>query len=351
MNDSLAELLALDLTGPLLILTHDNPDPDSLSSASALQYLLRATRGADAHVGYSGVVGRAENRAMIELLGLDFRRVSASDLQNYAHLALIDAQPYTGNSIVPSERVVDIVIDHHPLRSSTRGARFYCVRPDIGASATLLTGFLREAGLSIEQNLATALLYGIRTETHDLGRETSDADRDAYHYLFPLADASLLAAIGKPRLSRRYYQHVAHALERARTDGDVLLCQLDEVIDPDFVPEMADYFVRMEAVSWVLVYGYIESRLYLSIRTTDETAHAGEVMRELLHGLGLGGGHGARAGGAVDVVELGMAREVLHATIEERFLKARGASAEQLHPVIDSSSERSKKEEGHDVHC
>jgi nanoRNase/pAp phosphatase (c-di-AMP/oligoRNAs hydrolase) len=338
MNDSLSELLALDLTGSLLILTHDNPDPDSLSSAAALQYLLRKMKGLEAHVGYSGIVGRAENRTMIELLGLDVSRVGESDLDSYQHLALIDAQPYTGNSIVPSGRVVDIVIDHHPLRGATKSARFYCVRPNIGASATVLTGYLREAGLPIEENLATALLYGIRTETHDLGRDTSDADREAYHYLFPLASASLLAAIGKPRLTRRYYQHVARALARARTDGAVLLCQLDAVTDPDFVPEMADYFVRLEEVSWVLVYGYISERMYLSIRTSDEKAHAGEVMRELLQGLGLGGGHGSRAGGAVDVTHLGISREVLHRTIEERFVEARGTSPERLHPLIDNET-------------
>lgn len=339
MNDSLAELLALDLPGSLLVLTHDNPDPDSLSSAWALQYLLREARGIDAAIGYSGIVGRAENRAMLRLLGLEPQKIVAEDVARYDHLALIDAQPHTGNSVVPESRRVDIVIDHHPLRPATADARFFLVRPEVGASATLLASLLRSANIDIPRPLATALLYGIRTETHDLARETSEADREAYHYLFGMADASLLASIATPRLSREYYAHVARALERARRAGGVLVCQLDEVTDPDFVPEMADFFVRMEGLDIVLVYGYVDERMFLSIRSNDPTARAGEMMRALLHGIGTGGGHGMRAGGAVDVARSGMSRNALHGIIEERFLSAHGHTPSELAFVVGAEIE------------
>src|SRR5512146_1938718 len=53
-----------------LILTHDNPDPDSIASAVALAYILEHMAGIQAVVAYGGIVGRAENRAMIRVLKL-----------------------------------------------------------------------------------------------------------------------------------------------------------------------------------------------------------------------------------------------------------------------------------------
>lgn len=331
MNDALKRLLALDLSrGPLLILTHDNPDPDSLSSACALRFLLEQKRGLSATVGYSGIVGRAENRAMIELLGLEVEPVEASDLARFSHFALIDAQPQTGNSLSGAQ-TIDIVIDHHPLRPQTERAAFHDVRSRVGASATILTGYLREAKLTIPTNLATALLYGIRTETQDLARETSEADREAYHYLFPLADPTLLASIARPRLDDDYYAALANALAGARTVANIVVCRVDDVPDPDFVPEMADFFVRRVGTEWSLVQGRFRDRVFLSIRTQREDANAGALMQRILDGFGLGGGHGMRAGGAMGGT---MATEEAMATIEQRFVQELGGQGSSLDALV-----------------
>jgi nanoRNase/pAp phosphatase (c-di-AMP/oligoRNAs hydrolase) len=308
-----------------LILTHENPDPDSLSSAAALRHLLHAKRGIEAVIGYSGIVGRAENRAMVDILDLDIRSVTPGDLARYRHVALIDAQPFTGNSALPPDRVPDIVIDHHPLRPATREAKFYDVRDDYGASATILTNYLREASVHIPSDLATALLYGIQSETRDLTRETSEADRDAYHFLLRNVDGGKLATISKPRLERRYFVQMAAALDAVSIGDGIAICALAEVIDPDFVPEMADFIVRMEEVHWVLVYGYFGERLFLSIRTDDEKANAGELMQKLLHGVGHGGGHGMRAGGNVPLGDVHN-RHALERDLEQRFLSLRNYS-------------------------
>lgn len=335
MNESLARLLQLDLSGgPLLILTHDNPDPDSLSSAFALRHLLREKRQLDATIGYSGIVGRAENRAMVDLLELDIEKLNESDVSRFAHLALIDAQPLTGNTIIPDDRDVDIVIDHHPLREATTSARFYDVQPRVGASATLLTNYLREAGATIDTRLATALLYGIRTETQDLSREASAEDREAYQFLFPLADGAKLAAIAQPRLSREYYRAVARAMERVTVAKNIAICFIEDSLDPDFVPEMADYLVRMEGLDWILVYGHFHGRLHLSIRTHDENAEAGEAMRLLLREIGAGGGHGMRAGGVIDLQRSSSSASTLHRLIEDRFLGFHHLHHSQLVPLL-----------------
>ena len=321
----LERLLKLPLDrGPLLVLTHDNPDPDSIASAAAMQYLLRRLRDVESTVAYSGIVGRAENRAMLELLTLPIRPLSATDLDQFAHVALVDAQPDTGNNALPAGRIPDIVVDHHPLREATTRSPFYDVRPELGAAATLLTDYLQEADIPIPRDLATALLYGIRSETQDLGREVDAADRIAYQHLFPLADAQILSAIARPRLPRSYFDQMSVALQSLQVLGSSSVCPLNVVIDPDFVPEIADLAVRMEGIQWSLAYGSFDQKLYVSIRTNDPDADAGALMQRILEGLGRGGGHGMRAGGNVDLSRLKTPRVAVENEIRKRFLDETG---------------------------
>ncbi|HVT03518.1 MAG TPA: DHHA1 domain-containing protein [Thermoanaerobaculia bacterium] len=325
----LQQLLALDLAEPLLILAHENPDPDSLASAVALSHLLRETRGQDSTVGYSGIIGRAENRAMVELLDLPVVSLQNEEWKRFNSFALIDAQPHTGNSILPPDVMPDIIIDHHPLRPVSTQARFHDIRQNIGASATLLTNYLREAGVAIPRALATALLYGIRSETQDLGRETFEGDLDAYQHLFQIADKEILAAISQPPLALSYFGQLAGALDALEVGQTVAICMLGEVCVPDFVPEMADFIARMQHVRWTLCSGAFAKRLYVSVRSNDVDANAGELMQSILHGLGTGGGHSMRAGGNAEFrsgEELSRNRVI----IRERFLKSVGAGKEQM---------------------
>lgn len=334
MRERLERLLSLPLDeGRLLILTHDNPDPDSLASAAAIKYLLEHVRGMQPDAAYGGIIGRAENRAMFEMLHLPIAQLAEIRFDDYRYLALIDAQPFTGNSSIPEERDVDIVIDHHPLREATKRSRFYDVRPGLGASATIATQYLRDAGLGIPSDLATALLYGIRTETQDLGREVSDADLEAYHYLFSIADPVTLSAIARPPLPRRYYSQLSGALDVMRAGERVAFCRQGDVLDPDFVPEMADLALRMEGMLWTLATGTFEGRLYVSIRTNDEEANGGAVMQAILRGFGRGGGHGMRAGGNIELPIPGIAQETLEVELERRFLREIGMENEVLDPI------------------
>lgn len=302
MRASLERLLELPLDeGRLLILTHHNPDPDCLASSAAMRYLFKKKRGIDATAAYSGIIGRAENRAMVRLLELDFPHINDLDFDDFRYIALIDAQPRTGNTAVPEDRNVDIVIDHHPIRDSTLGVSFYEVIEELGATATLLTEYLRIARLKIPRDLATALLYAIRSETQDLGREVSEHDLIAYEHLVPRADRALLAAISSPTLERHYFSQLANALENLLVGTSTAVCPMGPVRDPDFVPEMADLIVRMEGIRWALAWGTFEDRIYLSIRTNEPDVNAGEVMQQILEGIGKGGGHGMRAGGAIEL--------------------------------------------------
>jgi len=121
-----------------ILMTHDNPDPDSLAAALALQTLLNETLTVPVFIVYGGILGRAENRTMVKVLGIQAIPVEALPLQPDDSVALLDTQPQTGNNFLPHTMSPTVVLDLHPLRSETEKARFYDVRENFGASATLV---------------------------------------------------------------------------------------------------------------------------------------------------------------------------------------------------------------------
>src|SRR5215475_2553259 len=143
--------------GPALILTHDNPDPDSMAAAEGLRALLEAEAGLRCTVARGGIVGRAENRAMVSVLGFDHVQVSSIDWKAYPIIGLVDTQPETGNNSLPPGHRVDIVIDHHPRRPASLRAPWCDVREDFGASCTIVYSSLRERKIALSPKVATAL--------------------------------------------------------------------------------------------------------------------------------------------------------------------------------------------------
>ncbi len=291
-------------TGRWLVLTHDNPDPDALASALLLSRLLRITFRLRVTAAYGGLVGRAENREMVRALKLRFSHIRHLNLKKYAHFALVDTQPRTGNNQLPSGIHPTIVIDHHPIRKATTVVAFHDIRPNYGATATILAEYMTAAGLRIPHSLATALVYAIRSETQDFAREFVGHDKAAYDHFFSLADHRLLAKIQTPRLPLSYFGNLHEALEKLECVDSLIVSHLGRVEQPDIVPELADLLLRMEGKTWSLATGLFEERIYLSIRTTNPRADAGTLMRRLIGRRGKGGGHGRTAGGWLDATKL-----------------------------------------------
>ncbi len=287
---------ALKDTKRLVVMTHDNPDPDSLSSALTLAYIAKARFKVPAVVRYGGIVGRAENRAMIRILKLHVKPFSEADQKRGNDYAFVDMQPKTGNSSFSLNKKPVIIIDHHTLRETTR-ADYLDIRTEYGATATILTEYLLASGLNISSQLATALSYGISSETQDLGREARETDIQAYLALFPLSNKKLLAGITHPRLPRDYFITLNRALHHSKMYKNAVATVLGEVENPDYVAFIADFMLRCEKVTWAICVGRFENRLIVSVRTTNIHGHAGRFLRQLIGKRGTAGGHGMIAGG------------------------------------------------------
>lgn len=287
----------------VLIVTHENPDPDSIAAAFALKFIFRRVMGIPSIIAYSGIIGRAENISMVKMLDIDMVPLSGISPRNYSVIAAVDCQPHTGNLNLPKGVNPSIVIDHHPLRKSTSSAEYIDVRKGIGSTSTIITQYIRLLGLEIDRRVATALFYGIKSDTRDLGRQTSDADIRATVYLFPYTLQKKLARIEHPELPKEYYIELSSVLNNAKLYGDVVVARVNMIGWPEMIGEFADEFIQIEGIRWCMCYGRHNGSLLFSIRTTRPSYMAGVLAHKICHGMGKGGGHETYAAGKIDLAK------------------------------------------------
>ncbi len=289
----------------VLIVTHNHPDPDALAAAFALKYLLQSKWKVGSIIASSGVVGRAENRAMIRQLKIDLKPLSEINLNNFTIIALVDTQPGAGNNSLPRSIIPDIVIDHHvPIRARTRLSQYYDIRTDYGSTSTILAEYLRDAGITeVDRKVATALLYGVRSDTRDLGRGVSEKDVNACMYFYNRVLWRLLSQIEHPEVPRDYLSMLEKAISNARLYRDVVTLNLGHVEHLEIIAEMADLIVRTEGVKWVLSVGEFVGDVYFSLRTKKRRGSADRIAQRMVAGLGTGGGHEMLAGGKVPAAD------------------------------------------------
>jgi nanoRNase/pAp phosphatase (c-di-AMP/oligoRNAs hydrolase) len=320
-----------------LILTHDNPDPDSLASAVALAHLLENLAGVPAIVAYGGIVGRAENRALVKVLKLPVVPISRVVFDEHDLICMVDTQPEQGNHSLPSRHFPDVVIDHHPERPETKHAPIADVGGEIGATSTVVVEYFRASGLEMPPVIATALYYGIKADTRDLGRQTTPADIDAYLWLFPMVDKQALGEIEHPRLPIEYFRLYHTAIERAVIyEEHAVVCDLAHIYAPDMVAEVAERFMFLDEVKWSLAFGHYEHHLYFSLRTSDRRVNAGRLIRDVIEERGgSAGGHGSMAGARIPIRNLKAPQQrQLEAELVARFLKEFGVKGAKGKKIV-----------------
>ncbi len=310
----------------VLIMPHNNPDPDAVASAIALQHLLAERMVVEIHIVYQGIIGRAENRALVRYLDHPLRPLADSDLRKPALIALVDTQPGAGNITLPPESGVAIAIDHHAWQAETAAVSFADVRPELGATSTILTEYLQATGVEPAPPLATALFYGIKTNTMALGRDASPADAAAYFYLQPRADAEALADIERAQVPADYFRSFDVTLQTALIYDGVIIAYLGRMDYPDLAAEMADFLLRLETAEWVVCIGLYEDTLSFSARTRSRLGGAEQLVQAMSSGDGTAGGHGTMAGGQV-ALEARDAEQVTH-LLSQRALQHLGVPSE-----------------------
>jgi nanoRNase/pAp phosphatase (c-di-AMP/oligoRNAs hydrolase) len=314
------------LSGPLLVVGHDNPDPDAIASALGLARIA-ASIGVDADACYGGDIAHQENRALVNLLDIGLRSFDEVALDEYGGVALVDHSRAGINDSLPEGHPVDVVIDHHPPRGPVAGS-FVDIRPAVGATSTLISEYLSRYGIAPDRELATSLLYGIRIDTKDFTRATATDDFEAAAALLAHADESTLERVESPSVSPETLRVLAAAIENRDVRGSVAASCVGEIADRDALAQAAERLLDLEDVTVTFVYGYTEGVIYGSARARGADLDAGELLRDALDPVGSAGGHAAMAGAQVPLGILSAVDEseslpdVVEAFVSGRFFEA-----------------------------
>lgn len=295
------------------------PDPDSMASALAVKRLLwkKVQRVVIAHIGE---IQRLENQAMMELLRIPMVRMSQVDISYFQKRILVDSQPTHYEAF--GRLSYDAIIDHHPIAIEPQ-ARFVDIRPEYGATATILIEYLRASNIKPSTNLATALLYAIKTDTANFERDATEQDVKEFRYIFQFANMNMLRKIELSELRLEDLRFFRLAIERMNLTKKGVYANLGEVNSPDICVQIADFFMRVHGMKWTFVSGVYRGKLIVIIRNDGYRKDAGGLARKAFGLYGSAGGHkgAARAEIALDVLrEMGV--EISDRSIQ-RFVKER----------------------------
>ncbi|MCZ6464965.1 MAG: DHHA1 domain-containing protein, partial [Proteobacteria bacterium] len=292
-------------------------------------YTLRAILGrkrTTAPLVSFGEVQRPENQALVRALGLEIRTITPDELDEFDGLTLLDVQPNVFGENPPARVLsVDVVIDHHPERTGY-DAVIRDIRPSYGATATIMTEYLRAIDFDLRPKLATGLLYGIKSDTQLLGRETSDRDMASFAYLHAHHSPALLRRIERPALPIDGVRALGRALSKAEVRDGINILVLGRVRE-DVIPQVADMALQTEGAEWAVAAGIVNSDLVFSVRNVGYVRAAGEVVRAVVEGLGVGGGHRSMAKGIIPLKSFrkvyGRAtRDQIHSALYDAFVRA-----------------------------
>ncbi len=269
------------------ILTGENPDADSIASAVAVS-AIAAHLGADAEIGYLGDIGQQENRAFVNLLGIELNRLE-DPATAYGDM---DRVVLVATSLLKDglDLDVDVIIDHDDPDLEI-DVEFVDLRPNVSATSTILTKYVQEFDMNVSEETATALLYGIRSETIDFRRDTTPADLTAAAYLYPFANHDTLEQVESPSMSPETLDVLAEAITNREVQGSHLVSNAGYVRDQEVLAQSAKHLLDLEGITTTAVFGVGENTIYLAARSKDIRVDIGRVLEEAFSDTGEVWGH------------------------------------------------------------
>ena len=274
----------------VLILLHNEPDPDAMAAGLALRNVLRRTRTTAIIAAMQGVT-RPENLRMADLLDIQIETIRPDEFSGFDRVATVDVQPHYFGGLLPR---VDLVVDHHPEQPGYTTV-FKDIRADYGSTCTILTEHLRAVDVNISERTATAMLYAIKSDTLFFARQTNRVDLEAFTFLYPLADPALIRKMEGAEITVERLEHVTRALATSRLRNQVFSAFLGETTREDFIPYTADFLLQVEDVKWTIVSGIVAGQLIVSVRNLGYSRNAGEFVKASFGDIGSAGGHRSMA--------------------------------------------------------
>ncbi|ENN95947.1 hypothetical protein J422_04875 [Methanocaldococcus villosus KIN24-T80] len=294
----------------MLILTHINPDPDAIASAMALKTICEKW-DVEADIGYGGNIGYDENKTMVNLLEVNLLSIDQINIDDYCIIAAVD---FSSSKQLPMEvEKLDIIIDHHA--NGDLEADYKDIL-NVGATSSILTNYLKELNMEPSRKLATALFYGIESDTNNFKRGVTRFDFECAAYLQSYIDTTILEMIENPEISTEIMEVIAKAIiNRQVVKGNIALSYVGEITNRDALPKAADFLLKMEGISTTFVFGIVGDYIEISARTKDVRLNLGEILKKAFGG----GGHQTAAGARIElgIFKAVSDKEALRKLVEE----------------------------------
>ncbi len=265
-----------------------NADPDAMAGAMALKKLItKSVKLVD--IASINILSRPDNIAMVKLLSISMLQFDKEMLKNYNRFAIIDSQPHHSPHF--QDIKFDIIIDHHPVtEASVLDSAVNLLLPKLGTSSSLMTELLYNARIRIPKKLATALQFGIRSDTASFGRASTEVDLRAYHYLSKFAEHNLLLQILRSEYIPEWLPYFALAIEKIKKCESGNCCFLNEVKTPDMLVAIADFFQKVHGIKWVAISGVYQEKVIVIFRGNG-SLDLGKIANKAFDHLGSAGGH------------------------------------------------------------
>ncbi len=283
----------------LAIVCHDNPDPDSLASALALETIATDQHVDEVTTLYGGDISHQQNRAFVDLFCVSVEAMSDVDVTEYDCLAFVDHSQPGANTSLPAAVEPDIVVDHHP--GTTVEAEFSDVRVEYGATVTIFVEYLLELEVSLTTRLASALLFALHRERLDFVRNPTKREYEAALAVYPYADLECLEQLYGSAFSPGTIDAIGQAITTRERRGSSLVASVGRTTESDALPQAADYLLNIEGIDTVLTYGVVNDTIRLSARSIDPRINVGKALQSAYGSLGSVGGHHDMAGGRIDL--------------------------------------------------
>ena len=269
-----------------------NADPDAMAGAMAFQRLIRH-RVHTVTIARINEVTRPDNLSMIRYLRIPLVRWQPVLARGFQRFAIVDSQP--SHNVAFDDVDFSVIIDHHPPAEPPYAAPFQEIRPEYGATSTLMTEYLYNSGIRPGRRLATALQYGIRTDTNTFGRHSSEVDLRAYHHLSRFGDTVLLNRIMRSEYLPEWLPYFSRAFDTLRPCGRGHYTSLEVVESPDLLVVVADFFRKVHGLRWVAVCGVYKGTVVVIFRGGFGGVDLGWLASTAFGDVGSAGGHRSMA--------------------------------------------------------
>lgn len=262
----------LDKNSSVAILVQHSPDPDCIGAAAGFALLLKEVYGLKSSIFHHGEVSHPQNRSMKNVLHIAMKSGKNFNPDKVAATVVLDTDLASTGFHSEKLESVDVRIDHHSMDRDIE-PKFEDVRP-VGSTCSIIWEYLKEFDVSLEDyaDTATAMLLGIKTDTLDFtSSNTADLDMTAYRNLLSFVNQDSLARVTNFPLPEALFGLEAQAFAEKQKSGTKLVSFVGELKEGqrDFIPAIADRFVRMEGIDTVVIMGVIDQNIIASVRSND----------------------------------------------------------------------------------